>query len=92
MRMGGMQLILSQECVNLLDSNTKLTNSNLLIVVLYYLNIILIDSNLSLWLCKLLLYLTIVIEGTNFSSVQDNAHNKNHDLPNTRLSVDISTL
>jgi hypothetical protein len=47
----GMQLILIQKCVNLPDSSTKLTNSNLLIVVLYDLNIILIDSNLSLWLC-----------------------------------------
>jgi hypothetical protein len=44
------------------------------------------------YVIKLLLYLTIVIEGTKFSSFQDNAHNKNHDLPNTRLSVDISTL
>jgi hypothetical protein len=44
------------------------------------------------YVIKLLLYLTIVIEGTKLSSVLDNANNKNHNLPNTRLSVEISTL
>jgi hypothetical protein len=44
------------------------------------------------YVIKLLLYLTFIIEGTKFSGFKDNAHNKNHDLPNTRLSVDISTL
>jgi hypothetical protein len=63
--MGGMQLILSQECVVFPDSNTKLTNGNLLIMILYDLNIILIDSkNPFGYVIKLLLYLTIVIEGT----------------------------
>jgi uncharacterized protein VirK/YbjX len=44
------------------------------------------------YVIKLLLYLTSSLKVQKFISVQDKAHNKSHDLPNTRLSVDISTL
>ena len=64
---GGMQLIISQECVSLPDSNTKLA-----LAITYNGPIMTLMSQLQIpiypfgYVTKLLLYLTIIIERISF--------------------------